>query len=143
MLAIEPQINDLLLSARARPRAGNGRVWHPHMHNPERRSQHQTIWECVAFWEACTPERIKELPPAPDELVLRPNQVLSWGQIYKDDDGKFRIVGFEAVFDHRSEAQLMFTTFKIYLWNDPGMVPLHLTIVEPAASRDTAEGDAP
>lgn len=131
MLAIEQQINDLLLSARARPRAGNGRVWHPHMRDPKFNPEHSTIWQCVAYWEACTPERIKELPPAHAELVLQPNQVLSWGRVYQDNDGKFRVVGFEAVFDHHSEAKVMFHTFKGYLWNEPGMVPLHQTILEP------------
>lgn len=143
MLAIEPQIDDLLLSVRALPIAGKGRVWHPHMRDPNFTVEIDSVWRRVAFWEACTPERIKELPPAPDELVLKPNHVLLWGSIYQDHDGKFRVVGFEAVFDHHSEARLMFHTFKEYLWSEPGMVPLHLTIVEPAASRDTAEGDAP
>jgi hypothetical protein len=130
MLAIEDEITDLLHSAKALPLAGEGRVWYPHMRDPKYFIDRQSAWREVSHWEGCTPERLKELPPVHPELVREPDHVLNWRDVYVCDDGMYRIVGFEAVCEHRTEATLLVSTLGFYLWGGPAVLPLHQAVLE-------------
>lgn len=141
-LAIEEAIGDLLHSANALPLAGEGRVWYPHMRDSKHATEGQSPWLRVSYWEACTPDRLNELPPVHPELVRESDHVLDWGDLYQDGDGKFRIVGFDAVCEDRVEASLLFDTLGIYLNGGPQALPLHQAIfkIEPESAVDEPAG---
>lgn len=127
-LSIEEAIGDLLHSVKALPMAGEGRIWYPHMRDSTPGTEGKSPWLRVCYWEACTPDRLNELPPAHPDLVREPDHVLDWGDLYQDDNGAFRIVGFDAVCENRVQATVLFGTLDIYLHGGPLAVPLHQAV---------------
>lgn len=130
VFAIDSVISELLHSAKAVPTPGDGRVWYPHMPEPEAVNKYTYAQDAIRYWEACTPERLAELPPVHPKLDLPSDPSLDWGDLYVSDDGRWRVVGFETTYREHFRAWSAVRELRLYLDGDEAMRPLHRAVLE-------------
>lgn len=130
LFSIDSVISELMHSAKAMPDPGEGRVWYPHLPEPERVDKFASVQDAILYWEACTPERLSELPPVHPGLELPPNPSLDWCDLYVGDDGRWRVVGFETTYRDRFRAWSAERELNYYLNGDEAMRPLHRAVLE-------------
>lgn len=136
--AIESTLTALLHSAKAGPHPGDGRVWYPHLPEPEAVKKFIHIKNAIRYWEACTPERLAQLPPVDPKLELPSDPALNWGDLYVSDDGRWRVVGFETTYREWRRASDALWELRLYLDGDESMRPLYRAVLErpPVAPAD-------